>query len=52
MPRTVFDAEGHVLGFVETPEGLEIHEIGEDYILGRVKDELGVDFIQVWPLDR
>ena len=49
---TVFDAEGHVLGFVETPEGLEIHEIGEDYILGRVEDEFGVDFIQVWPLVR
>lgn len=49
---TVFDPEGRVLGFVETPEGLEIHEIGEDYLLGRVRDELGVEYVQVWPLER
>jgi len=49
---TVFDPEGHALGFVETPDGLEIYEIGEDYILGRVNDELGVESIQFWPLDR
>ncbi len=49
---TVFDPEGHVLGFVETPVGLMIYEIGEDYILGHSMDELGVESIQVWPLDR
>jgi len=49
---TVFDPDGHALGFVETPDGLEIYEIGEDYILGRVKDGLGVERIQLWPLDR
>ena len=49
---TVFDPEGRVLGFVETPEGLEIYEIGEDYILGRVESELGVESVQVWLLDR
>ncbi len=49
---TVFDPEGHVLRFVETPEKLQIYEIGEDYILGRVADELGVESIQLWSLDR
>ena len=49
---TVFDPEGRVLGFVETPEGLWIWEIGEDYILGRAEDELGVESVQVWPLER
>ena len=49
---TVFDPEGRVLGFVETPEGLEIFEIGEDYILGRWLDELGVEHVRVWPLER
>jgi hypothetical protein len=49
---TVFDPEGRVLGYVETPEGLEIHEIGEDYILGQIHDELGVESVQVWPLER
>ena len=49
---TVFDAEGRVLGFVETPNGLEILEIGEDYILGRWRDELEVEYVQVWELER
>ena len=49
---TVFDPAGRVLGFVETPAELEIEEIGEDYILGRVVDEMGVEEFQVWPLER
>ena len=49
---TVFDPVGRVLGFVETPAGLEILEIGEDYILGQARDELGVEYVQVWPLER
>lgn len=49
---TVFDPEGRVLGFVETPEGLDFYEIGGDYLLGRVTDELGVEYVQVWPLER
>ena len=49
---TVFDPEGRVLGFVETPGGLDIYEIGEDYILGLATDEVGVEYIQVWSLER
>ena len=49
---TIFDPGGRVLGFVETPEDLEIYEIGEDYILGRTRDELDVEYVQLWSLDR
>ena len=49
---TVFDVQGQVLGLVETPKDLEIYEIGEDYILGKYRDELGVESVQLWPLDR
>ena len=49
---TVFDPEGRVLGFMETPAGLRIHEVGEDYILGRATDDLGVEYVQVWSLSR
>lgn len=49
---TVFDAQGRVLGFVESPDGLEIFEIGEDYIMGRWRDELEVEYVQVWSLER
>ena len=49
---TVFDPEGRVLGLVETPAGLEVFEIGEDYVLGSAKDELGVEYVRVWGLSR
>lgn len=50
---TIFDPEGRVLGFVETPAELtDIYEIGENRILGRATDELGVEYVQVWPLRR
>ena len=49
---TVFDPEGYALGFVETPEVVWIHEIGEDYILTWERDEMGVESVQLWPLDR
>ena len=49
---TVFDPEGRVQGLVEIPSGLRVFEIGEDYILGRKYDELGVEYVQLWTLDR
>lgn len=49
---TVFDPGGRVLGFVETPDRLEIFEIGEDYILGRSWDEMYVEYVQLWALER
>ncbi len=49
---TIFDRDGRVLGFLETPAGLAIFEIGDDYILGLARDDLGVQSVQVWPLAR
>ena len=50
---TVFDPEGRMLGYVEMPgAGLWIYEIGEDYVLIRDWDELGVQSVQLWPLER
>ena len=49
---TVFDPDGQVLGFVETPKGLTIYEIDEDYILGKIRDDLGVESVQLWALER
>jgi len=49
---TVFGPDGRVLGFMETPAGLSIFEIGEDYILGLARDDLGVEFVQMWTLER
>lgn len=49
---TIFDQEGVVQGLVETPGDLTVYEIGADYVLGRVRDELGSEYVQVWRLDR
>ena len=49
---TIFNPDGRVLGFFEVPEGMVIHEIGADYILGKVRDELGVETVHLWSLAR
>lgn len=49
---TVFDPEGRALGYFEIPEGMFVYEAGEDYILGKVRDELGVETVHIWSLDR
>ena len=48
----VFDADGVALGFIETPDGLSVFEIGADYLLGRVTDDMGVESVQVWGVER
>ena len=49
---TVFDSEGRVLGLMDLPSDLHVFEIGEDYVLGRVSDDLGIERVQLWSLDR
>ena len=50
---TVVDPEGRGLGYVELPaEGQWIYEIGEDYVLVRSWDELDVERVQLWSLER
>jgi hypothetical protein len=49
---TIFDSEGRVLGKLRTPDRTQILEIGEDYILGRLSDELDVEYLQLWRLTR
>lgn len=49
---TVFDPGGRMHGQVETPAGLEIFEIGADYIIGSMADELGIQSVQLLSLDR
>ena len=49
---TVFDPEGRVLGLVQVPSGFRVFEIGEDYLLGMSRDDLGVEYVQLWSLSR
>lgn len=43
----VFDSGGVWLGSVTTPDGLEVHEIAADRIIGTYKDDLGVTHVRV-----
>lgn len=51
QPRwTVFDAEGAMLGVVETPERFTIHQIGPDFVLGSWADEMDVEHVRLYRL--
>lgn len=43
----IFDREGRWVGSVDLPEGLEVHQIGKDHVLGKRIDDLGVEYIQL-----
>jgi hypothetical protein len=46
----VFDAAGRFLGDVETPSRLELHDIGDDYVLGRMSDGRGAEAAYLYSL--
>ena len=48
----VFDSTGVWSGSVTLPEGLAIFEIGTDYVLGKMEDELGVERVMAYALVR
>jgi hypothetical protein len=53
-PRTwqISDPEGVWLGSVETPAGVRVTEIGEDYLLGVVRDDFDVEYVRIYWLER
>jgi hypothetical protein len=51
-PWLVFDPRGAWLGTVDLPPNFDLFEVGEDYVLGRARDELGVETVQLLGLDR
>jgi hypothetical protein len=53
QPRwSVFDAEGRWLGTVETPAGLAVHQIGRDWMVGSMKDELDVQHVRLYRIEK
>ncbi len=49
---TVFDAEGRMLGDVTTPPGLRVTQIGQDFVLGTWRDDLDVEHVRLYPLEK
>jgi hypothetical protein len=48
----VYDATGRAVATVRTPQGLDVHEIGPDYLIGRWRDELDIEYIRMHRLVR
>lgn len=47
----VFSPDGHWRGLAETPPGVPLFEIGDDYVLGVRRDDLGVEFVELYRLE-
>jgi hypothetical protein len=51
QPRwKVFDPDGALLGTVETPLNFRVYEIGNDYMLGRWRDDMEVEHVRLYEL--
>ena len=48
----IFAPGGEFLGVLELPGGLGVHQIGSDFVLGVHRDELGLEEVHLYQLDR
>jgi hypothetical protein len=48
----VFDTDGSLLGTVGMPRGFQVFQIGPDFVLGRARDDLDVEYIRLYELIR
>jgi hypothetical protein len=49
---TVYDVEGRMLGTLSAPEQFRITDIGPDYVLGIWTDDIDVEHVQLYPLQK
>jgi len=49
---TVVGSDGSAIAVVETPPRFDIHQIGEDFVLGRWRNADGINFVQLYAIDR
>lgn len=49
---TIFDPSGVMLGDVELPEGMRLLQAGADFVLGLWQDDLEVEHVRLFRLDR
>jgi hypothetical protein len=48
----VLDRQGRLLGSVSVPARLEVYQVGSDFMLGRTRDSLDVEQVQLWQLSK
>ena len=49
---TVFERSGRVVGRVVTPQGFQLFDIGEEFMIGRTTDEVDVEYVSVYRFRR
>jgi hypothetical protein len=49
---SVFDPQGRLAGTARTPAGVEVYQVGADWILGRGLDDLDVEYVRTYRLRR
>ncbi len=49
---TVYDLSGEVVAQLRTPPRFLPHEIGPDYILGRFQDEMDINYVRLYALNK
>jgi hypothetical protein len=47
---TVFDPDGRWLTTLRLPDGFDLMDAGDDWVLGRVRDEFDVEYVQLYEL--
>jgi hypothetical protein len=47
---TVFNAEAEMLGTLSLPDRFALSEVGDDYVLGVWRDELGIEHVRMYEL--
>jgi hypothetical protein len=48
----VFETDGHLIANLTVPSDLQLLEIGNDYVIGIWKDDLDVEFVRVYGLQK
>ena len=48
----VYDIDGNLESTLVLPQGFQLYEVGTDYALGVRKDELDVEYVQLYALER
>lgn len=49
---SVYDLDGRPVARIRTPARFEPFEIGPDYVVGRYRDDLDIDYIRVYALEK
>jgi hypothetical protein len=48
----ILDSQGRIMGWARLPEEAVVLDIGEDYVLALYRDDLGVEYVKQYHLDR